>query len=46
MRVLLVPLVIVAAVVIVYGRLTRQNRIAIAGYATLALAAVVALLAR
>ncbi len=39
-------LVVVAAILIVYGRVARRNRVAIAGYAALALAAVVYLLTR
>ena len=39
-------LAVVAAILIVYGRMTRRNRVAIAGFAALALGAVVYLLAR
>ena len=37
---------VVAAILIAYGRMARRNRVAIAGFATLALAAVVCLLMR
>jgi hypothetical protein len=39
-------LAVVAAILIVYGRMGRRNRVAIAGFAALALAAVVYLLTR
>lgn len=39
-------LVVIAAILIIYGRMGRRNWVAIAGYATLALAAVVYLLTR
>jgi hypothetical protein len=38
--------VIVAALIIVFGRVTRRNLIAIAGYLLLAIAAVVAIATR
>ncbi|HEY5276260.1 MAG TPA: hypothetical protein VIK38_06945, partial [Coriobacteriia bacterium] len=39
-------LAVVAAILIVYGRMARRNRVAIGGFAALALAAVVYLLTR
>jgi len=39
-------LAVVAAILIVYGRMARRNRVAIGGFAVLALAAVVYLLTR
>ena len=39
-------LAVVAAILIVYGRMARQNWVAIGGFAALALAAVVYLLTR
>jgi hypothetical protein len=39
-------LAIVSAVLIVYGRVTRRNRVVVGGFAVLALAAVVYLLMR
>ncbi len=39
-------LAVVSAILIVYGRMARQNRVAVAGFAALALAAVVYLLTR
>jgi len=42
---LLIP-VVIAAILIVFGRVTRRNVVAIAGYALLALTLVVGLLSR